>query len=137
MTDFSELYILFLLWPCSLHLFVTCACGFIALPLLFLMLSYGLKCERCRSKNTLNLSESTHKLNLSIAQSCQLASISNMMDAIACLANFFNYSPQRQKSFEVNVTKYPDSLKKTTTIVSNTMGRKIECITSYIISLKL
>ena len=53
-----------------------------------------------------------HKLNLSIAQSCQLASVSNMMDAITCLANFFNYSPQRQKSFEVNVAKYPDSLKK-------------------------
>ena len=45
----------------------------------------------------------SHKLNLCIAHSCQLTSISSMMDVINCLANFFNYSPKRQKCLESHV----------------------------------
>ena len=44
-----------------------------------------------------------HKLNLCIVRSCQLTSVSNMMDVITCLANFFNYSPKRQKCRESHV----------------------------------
>lgn len=34
-----------------------------------------------------------------------------MMDAITCLANFFNYSPQRQKGLEYHLRDYPDAQK--------------------------
>lgn len=52
-----------------------------------------------------------HKLNLCIARSCQLTSVTNMMDMVTCLANFFYYSPQRQKATEGHVNDYPDALK--------------------------
>lgn len=53
----------------------------------------------------------SHKLNLCIVRSCQLTSITNLMDMITCLANFFNYSPQRQKALEGHVNDYPNALK--------------------------
>ena len=53
----------------------------------------------------------SHKLNLCIAHSCKLSSVTNMMDAITCLPNFLNYSPRRQKSLESHVMNYPDSVK--------------------------
>ena len=53
----------------------------------------------------------SHKLNLCIARSCQLTSVTNMMDMVTCLANFFNYSPQRQKALEGHVNDYTDALK--------------------------
>ena len=54
----------------------------------------------------------SHKLNLCVVKACKLSSVANMMDAVSCLANFFNYSPQRQQHFEDNVHKFcPVSLK--------------------------
>ena len=54
----------------------------------------------------------SHKLNLCIVQACKLTSIANMMDTISCLANFFNFSPQRQQQLENYVHACcPDSLK--------------------------
>ena len=41
-----------------------------------------------------------HKLNLCVVHSCKLTSVTNIIDAITCLANFFNYSPQRHKGLE-------------------------------------
>lgn len=54
----------------------------------------------------------SHKLNLCIAHSCQLTSITNMMDVITSLANFFNYSPKRQKCFERHVSTMCDETAK-------------------------
>ena len=54
----------------------------------------------------------SHKLNLCIAHACQLTSVSNMMTSISSIANFFNYSPKRQKSLEDHVaTNYPMAQK--------------------------
>ena len=53
----------------------------------------------------------SHKPNLWIARSCQLTSVTNIMDMVTCLVNFFNYSPQRQKALEDHVNDYPDALK--------------------------
>ena len=53
----------------------------------------------------------SHKLNLCVVHSCKLTSVTNMMDAITCLANFFNYSPQRQKGLEHHLRDYPDAQK--------------------------
>ena len=53
----------------------------------------------------------SHKLNLCIVQACKLTSIANMMDTISCLANFFNFSPQRQQQLDNYVHACcPDSL---------------------------
>ena len=46
----------------------------------------------------------SRKLNLCVAHSCKHTKVMNMMDAVMCLANFFNYSPQRQKELETHVT---------------------------------
>ena len=54
----------------------------------------------------------SHKLNLCIARSCQLTSIANMMNVITCLANFFNYSPKRQKCLESHVMNLSDETAK-------------------------
>ena len=53
----------------------------------------------------------SHKLNLCVVHSCKLTSVTNMMDAITCLANFFNYSPQREKGLEHHLKVYPDAQK--------------------------
>lgn len=53
----------------------------------------------------------SHKLNLCVANSCQLRSVANMMGMITSFANFFNYSPKRQKSLEDHVKRYPDASK--------------------------
>ena len=41
-----------------------------------------------------------------------LTSIANMMDVITCLANFFNYSPKRQKCLESHVMNLSDETAK-------------------------
>ena len=48
----------------------------------------------------------SHKLNLCVVKACKLPSVANMMDAVSSLANFFNYSPQRQQHFEDKVSKF-------------------------------
>ena len=53
----------------------------------------------------------SHKLNLCVVHSCKLTSVTNMMDVITCLANFFSYSPQRQKVLEHHLRDYPDAQK--------------------------
>lgn len=45
----------------------------------------------------------SHKLNLCVVSSLKLISVSNMMSTISGLANFFNYSPKRQKALENQV----------------------------------
>jgi len=53
----------------------------------------------------------SHKLNLCVAHMCKISSVANMMDAITCFANFFNFSPKRQNALEECISKYPDALK--------------------------
>ena len=53
----------------------------------------------------------SHKLNLCIANSCQLRTVSNMMSVITGISNFYNYSPKRQKSLESCLGDYSESLK--------------------------
>ena len=53
----------------------------------------------------------SHKLNLCIAHSYQLTSVTNIMVMVICLANFLNYSPQRQKFLEGHVNEYSDAVK--------------------------
>lgn len=53
----------------------------------------------------------SHKLNHYVAHSCKIASVMNMMDAVTCLANFFNYTPQRQKRLENHLKEYCKTLK--------------------------
>ena len=50
----------------------------------------------------------SHKLNLCVVHACQLSSVSNMMSTVTGVANFFNFSPTRQKSLEAHIE---DSLK--------------------------
>ena len=69
------------------------------------------------------LHSASHRLNLCIVHLLQLTSISNMFSVITSLANFFNFSPNRQKCLEDNVAKYTtDTSKKTASFVQNPMG---------------
>ncbi len=70
--------------------------------------------SRIRSKfpKALYFHCASHKLKC-VARSCQITSVSNMMDAISCLANFFNYSPKRQKCLEAHVMNYREESTKT------------------------
>ena len=60
----------------------------------------------------------SHKLNQCIAHSCQLTSITNMMD----MANFLKYSPQMQKALEGHVNDHPDALGQTCSFMLNPLG---------------
>ena len=53
----------------------------------------------------------SHKLNLCVVRSCKLTSVSNMMSTITGIANFFNYSPKRQKALEAQVHELDNTLK--------------------------
>lgn len=54
----------------------------------------------------------SHRLNLCVVHCLQLTSVSNMFSVVTSIANFFNFSPKRQKCLEDNVGKCADSLKK-------------------------
>ena len=55
----------------------------------------------------------THRLNLCVAHALKSTSVSNMFSVIKSTANFFNYSPKRQKSLETHVAKYLSNTPKT------------------------
>ena len=72
----------------------------------------GAVCLLCQDyPKTLYFYCASHKLNMCVANSCQLRSIANMMDMITSFANFFNYLPNRQKSLEDHLKRYPNALK--------------------------
>ena len=54
-----------------------------------------------------------HRLNLCVAHALKSTSVSNMFSVITSTANFFNYSPKRQKSLEIHVAKYPCNTLRT------------------------
>ena len=54
-----------------------------------------------------------HRLNLCVAHALKSTSVSNMFSVITSTANFFNYSPKRQKSLEIHVAKYPSNTLRT------------------------
>ncbi len=43
----------------------------------------------------------SHKLNPCVARSCKLTSVMNMMDAITCLANVFNYLHKGKRDWKI------------------------------------
>ena len=49
---------------------------------------------------------SSHKLNLCVVKSCDITEVKNMIDKAAEVAIFFNYSPQRQRTFEEQIKIY-------------------------------
>lgn len=77
-----------------------------------------------------------HRLNLCVAHALKLTSVSNMFSVITSTANFFNYSPKRQKSLEIHVGKYPsDALK--TKLLPLCRTRWVERINALEVSLDL
>ena len=57
---------------------------------------------------------SSHRLNLSIAASCKVQMIKNMMDNVRIISDFFNNSPKRQSLVESKVEEFlPASSHKT------------------------
>ena len=49
---------------------------------------------------------SSHKLNLCVVKSCDMTEVRNMIDKATEVAIFFNYSPQRQRTFEEQIKIY-------------------------------
>ncbi|XP_065645774.1 52 kDa repressor of the inhibitor of the protein kinase-like [Hydra vulgaris] len=55
----------------------------------------------------------SHRLNLSVANSCKLQEVRNMMEQVKQLSYFFNFSESRQNLLEAAITKYyPSATKK-------------------------
>ena len=77
----------------------------------------------------------SHRLNLCIAHACKLTSVSSMMTSISSMANFFNYSPKRQKFLEDHVAKYPQLSKSKLLPLCRT--RWVERINALEVSLDL
>ena len=78
----------------------------------------------------------SHKLNLSMANACNIRSVENMMTTITSFATFFNYSPKRQGALEKHVKDYPDSSMKSK-LIPLCRTRWVERINAFEVTIDL
>ena len=67
---------------------------------------------------------SSHKLNLCVVKSCDITEVRNMIDKATEVAIFFNYSPQRQRTFEEQIKIYCNENEQDTVEDKNEKRRR-------------